>query len=76
MCLDLLSVLPKYFFNVVPSREETSLTHRDSRAAGFIRYHLSCPKWDSNLGLSMSHKGNYEAAALIMQPPWLDSLVL
>ena len=31
-----------------------------------------CPEQDSNLGLSMSHRLNYEAAALTTQPPQLD----
>ena len=36
---------------------------------------MACsPKPDSNLGLSLSHKLNYEAAALTTQPPWLDVL--
>ena len=36
---------------------------------------MACsPKPDSNVGLSMSHKLNYEAAALPSQPPQLDVL--
>ena len=30
------------------------------------------PKQDSNLG-SISHRLNYEAATLTIQPPWLDT---
>ena len=37
---------------------------------------LSRPEWDLNLGLSMSHILNYEAAALTSQPPWLDPLIV
>ena len=35
---------------------------------------INCPEWNLNLGLSMSNKLNYEAAAFTTQPPWLDSL--
>ena len=34
-----------------------------------------CLERDSNLGLSMSHRMNYEAVALTNQPPRLDKLV-
>ena len=32
-------------------------------------YHINVPKRDSNLGLIMSHRLNYEAAALTTRPP-------
>ena len=36
-------------------------------------YNINVSKQDSNLGLSMSHRLNYEASDLITQPPWPDT---
>ena len=38
-----------------------------------IQHFYECPEWDSNLGPGMSHRLNYETAALTTQPPRLDT---
>ena len=39
-------------------------------------YHsdLYCPEQDSNLGLSETHRVNYEAATSTTRPPWPDTI--
>ena len=52
------------------------LNHLEYNNTLWMMTYMFILKWDSNLGLSMSHRLNYEAAALTTQPPRLDNFDL